>query len=357
MEHRPTGWQSLERLGLWVALVLGVVILVIAVGMGLARFGFFAGPLVVAGIVVIAADPVVIWLVGRGLSRGPAVLIVMVTGLGFTALAGVILAPILYLQWQGIAHSLPGLWAEAEHWLALWGEDNGVDTERILAIAVDLVAGFQSRNGSTLGLGLATVVVSLILGLILGAAAVLDLPGFKKATNDAVPPQVRPQAVALARDAGRAVTGFIRGQMLIALIVGLLISLGLALLDIPFWLILGSIAGIGNLVPFLGPVVGGVPAAFIALTTRGPGTAVAAVLLMVVVQLIESYLLSPLILYRTVRVRPLVVILSVITGWSAFGLLGMLLAVPAVAVFIVLGAHGLSWVGARPLPETYGDAG
>lgn len=357
MAQRVTGTESLERFGLVVAVLVGALALLAALGLAMSRFGFLAGPLVVAGVVVIAADPLVTRLVRRGLRRGPAVLIVLLGGLVLTTASLAVLVPMLVAQWQGILDELPGLLAEAEEWLIGWGAANNVDTERFLAIAVDLAANFQSGNGPAVGLGLATVAVSVTLGLVLGAAAVLGLPDFKATVRGVVPERLQPRALALAGDAGRAITGFIRGQLVIALIVGLLISLGLALLDVPFWLVLGSIAGIGNLVPFMGPIVGGIPAAFIALTSRGLGTALAAVILMVVVQLIESYLLSPLILYRTVRVRPLVVILAILTGWSVFGLLGMLLAVPAAAVVKVLGAHSLSWAGLRPVPGSSAGPG
>ncbi len=343
--------EGLERVGLTVAVVVGLAVLVAAIGLALAQVSFLAGPLVVAAVVVIATDPVVGFLVDRGWRRGLAVFVVIFGGLGVLATAGFALAPLIWAQWQGIAESLPGLWADAEEWLLAWGEGLAIDVERLLVIGSDLIDDMPSGSGTAWGLGVVAVMVSLVLGLILGAAAVLDLPGFKRSARATVPHHFRDRASALARDAGRAVTGFIRGQMLIALIVGVLISVGLALLDVPFWLILGSIAGIGNLVPFLGPVVGGIPATFIALTTRGVGTALAAVLLMVVVQLIESYLLSPLILFRTVRVRPLVVILAILIGWSVFGFLGMLLAVPAAAVFKVAFAHGLSWVGMRSAPS------
>ena len=92
--------------------------------------------------------------------------------------------------------------------------------------------------------------------------------------------------------------------------------------------LLGTIAGVGNLVPFIGPILGGVPAVVIALATRDLGTALWAAGIMTVVQQIESYLLSPLVMRRTTRIHPVVAMLAIMVGAVLFGIPGMLLAVP-----------------------------
>ncbi len=344
--------EGVERFRLWVAAAVGIGLLLVALGIILSHFSFLAVPLVVAGIVVMATDPVITWMSKNGIRRGWATLLVMTLSLGLTTLLAILVAPALVTQWEGILETLPVLWADTEEWLLAWGQRLAIDMERVLAVAMDLLDRvFDGGGGVSWGQGVFAALVALLFGLVLGAAAVLYLPSYKRATREAIPEHLRPQAVAFARDVGGAVIGFIRGQLVIALIVGLLISVGLALLGIPFWLVLGSIAGIGNLVPFLGPVVGGVPATFIALAYNGIGSALAAVALMVVVQLVESYVLSPLILYRTVRIRPIVIILAIMIGWSTFGLLGVLLAVPVAAMVKVAGRHVLSWTGVRPLPD------
>lgn len=345
--------EGVERFGLGVAVAVGIGLLLVALGMILAQFRFLAVPLVVAGVVVIAADPIVSWLSKRGMKWGWATLLVMFTGLWTTTLLVVLLTPAMVSQWEEILETLPELWANAEAWLLAWGQGRAIDMERVLVVAVDLFERLTEGGATgTWGIGVFATLVSVVFGLILGAALVLYLPVYRRGAREAVPERLRPKAVVFAEDVGGAVTGFIRGQLLIAFIVGVLISVGLALLGIPFWMVLGAIAGIGNLVPFLGPIVGGIPATFIALAYDGIGSALAAIGLMVVVQLIESYLLSPLILYRTVHIRPLVIILAIMIGWSTFGLLGVLLAVPVAAMIKVAGRHILDWTGVRPLPET-----
>jgi len=111
------------------------------------------------------------------------------------------------------------------------------------------------------------------------------------------------------------------------------------LIDLPFWLLIGMIAGFFNLVPLIGPYIGGVPAVLIALTTAQPSTAIWAALVLLIVQQIDNHFISPLVMKRAVKLHPVVVMVVLLLGGSLFGFFGLLVAVPATAAIKIVLSH------------------
>jgi putative permease len=126
---------------------------------------------------------------------------------------------------------------------------------------------------------------------------------------------------------------YLRGQLIEALVVGVLSIAALWALDIPYFLPVGIFAGAANIVPYLGPSAGAVTAVTVVLLGGGSvGTALLVVVLFMGIQLIDNGVVQPLVISRNVRMHPLVIVVSVVAGGQLFGFLGLLLAVPAVAV-------------------------
>jgi predicted PurR-regulated permease PerM len=125
------------------------------------------------------------------------------------------------------------------------------------------------------------------------------------------------------------------------------------LIDLPFWLIIGILAGFLNLIPFLGPVVGGALAALVALLNGDLSQAIWAVLIFVAIQQVDNHVITPLVQRTRVNLSPLVIILALIIGGSVAGLLGVLVAVPMTAAIRIIVGH--LW-RTRVLGETWGEA-
>ena len=125
------------------------------------------------------------------------------------------------------------------------------------------------------------------------------------------------------------------------------------IIDLPFWLIVGMIAGLFNMIPLIGPWVGAVPGIVIAFTTGG-GTskAIAVAVVMAIVQQIDNHFISPMVMQRAVKLHPAVVMLALLAGGSLAGFFGLLLAVPTVATLkIVCGHVWRHYVLGEPLDE------
>jgi predicted PurR-regulated permease PerM len=125
---------------------------------------------------------------------------------------------------------------------------------------------------------------------------------------------------------------WMQGQLLLALVVGVLVYLGLAILNVKYALILAFIAAILELIPVFGPVLAAIPAILVAFAAGGTTPALLVTGLYVIIQQFENHLIYPLVVTKVVGVPPLLVILALIIGANLAGFLGMILSVPAAAV-------------------------
>ncbi|MBD3422111.1 MAG: AI-2E family transporter [Chitinivibrionales bacterium] len=131
---------------------------------------------------------------------------------------------------------------------------------------------------------------------------------------------------------------FIRGQLIDALAVGIMTSVGLALIGLPYFLVIGIIAGLGNLIPYLGPIIGFIPALFVVLVSPEGLTAwafVKIIIVFAVVQFIEGTFIYPIAVGKSVDLHPLIVIIGITVGSQIGGIAGMLIAIPLISVIKV----------------------
>lgn len=179
-------------------------------------------------------------------------------------------------------------------------------------------------------------IVNIVLGLIIAFYILKDLEYFKKLCSDIKSAFIKERegskAGSLLAEINSIVASFIRGQLLDALLVGILSSIGLSIIKLDFAVLIGMTAGISNIIPYFGPVIGSIPAVIVGLLSGNPIKALLAVVVLVVVQQIDSALISPKVVGNSVGLHPVFVMLSIIIGGAYFGLWGMLIAVPATAI-------------------------
>ncbi len=194
-------------------------------------------------------------------------------------------------------------------------------------------------GGPSLLLSGATAVISttfqVVLIFIASAYFLYDYPRFTSNFRRFVPVRWRPLYEDLTEKADRAVGGYLRGQLLITLTLGVLIWLGLTIIGVPLATAISFLAAIFNLVPYLGPIIGVLPAVLLGLTVS-PLTSVLAIVVFLLANQLEGHVLSPLILSRSTNLHPVTVLLAIMAGLGLFGLVGALLAVPLVALVKVV---------------------
>lgn len=178
---------------------------------------------------------------------------------------------------------------------------------------------------------LGNVVIIIFVGIYFAAQPTL----YVEAIITLVPQRKRARAREVLEQLGTTLAKWLVGKACSMLLVGTAVAMGLALLGIPFALILGIIAGLLDFIPYLGPLMAGVPAVLIAFSAS-PLLALYTVLLFLLVQLAEGYLLTPLIDARTVALPPALTIVMQLLFGALFGLPGVALATPLTAVLAVL---------------------
>ncbi len=130
---------------------------------------------------------------------------------------------------------------------------------------------------------------------------------------------------------------YLRGQFLVAAIIGSLSTLALWLLEVEFFMVIGPLAGLANMIPYVGPAAGGFLAILASVITTGNfQTVPGIVIVFAMIQLIDNSLLQPLILARNVELHPMLILLAILVGGKLFGIVGLLLAVPFTAIVKVI---------------------
>lgn len=278
-------------------------------------------------------------------------LVYLVLG-GVLVLLGALIVPIISRQTVDLVDQVPtaidstfNLVADLAASLNLPVELAGVDS-----VSAELVGWFSdpsnrevileglSRAGE-IARGLLEGVVVVLLAPVLAFYIMVDAHNLRRSAERLIPPTDRAEVIHVARQVGKALSGFVRGQLMVAVIVGVLSSAVLRILDLPFWLIVGLLAGLLNIVPFIGPWVGGALGVSTALIVGDPIKAIWVAVAFLVIQQIDNHFVSPMVLRVAVHLNPVTIILALLAGGSIGGLLGVLIAVPTTAVFKIIIGH------------------
>lgn len=187
-------------------------------------------------------------------------------------------------------------------------------------------------------LNFASRIVELVVVPILTYYFLKDWPLLRDSVVGLFPPSSRDKVRSIVEDMGRAVSGYIQGQVLVSFIVGLLVFAGMYFLGLGYPLVLGILATVTETIPIIGPVLGALPAVALAFL-QSPALALKVVLYYVVVQQVENHLIVPQVMGHVIDIHPVTVIVSILAGAQLLGVAGMMLAVPVAALIKVLFKH------------------
>jgi predicted PurR-regulated permease PerM len=184
------------------------------------------------------------------------------------------------------------------------------------------------RTVTDAGLKLAHAGLVLLLGGFLGYLLLLSLPDAARGFAALLPPSSRQKVNPPLAEARRIVAGYVRARLIVSAVVGTLATFGLWAVHMPFWLLLGIIVGVANLVPMLGTWIGAIPVALVALLTKPPSFLIVVAVVVTLAHMIDGYLLSPIVLKETTKLHPVVILLAVLVGADLLGFWGILAAIP-----------------------------
>ncbi len=279
----------------------------------------------------------------RGMRRVWAVLVCYLLMFAVISVFSTFVVPAVIAQLQQFSSDLPRYYRLAEAWwtgvqgqaesivLPEWVRSALVDaakaiTSRLGAIASSVAGGVLSAGQSA-----ATLVVDLVLALVIGFWALKDMPKVRAEVMQLVGEHRRGEADMIAETVLRVLGGYIRGQIIVSAVTGVLVWLGLALVGVPYALVLGLVTGLLNVVPYVGPFIGGLSAAVVGLFIS-PLTGLLAIAVVLGAQQLTDIFITPRVMSEQVDLHPLLVIFSLLVGGTLFGFLGLILAIPVAAI-------------------------
>jgi predicted PurR-regulated permease PerM len=295
--------------------------------------------------------PMVSWFERRGWSRISSVL------LGMTAATVILVLVLIFI--------VPGVWSQLMKTYELAKEmvSNTARLEELLAkiqrlspqfakfakpqfedlmnlIAPDRILGFAfswMQSGLFKLVNLTTSLVDLMLIPFLVYYFLADYGAMRARVERLIPPRYRAITSNLIGQISNVLSSYVRSQLLIGLVMGLLYSLGFAILGVPLAITVGMLAGLLNFIPYLGTLIGLVLSLlFLALDYAGIGRFLGVLGVFAIVQSIEGYYLTPKLIGGRLHIHPLWVLTGLLIGGNLFGLVGIILAVPVIAIAKVL---------------------
>ena len=289
-------------------------------------------------------NPVADRLESVGLPRGAAIGVIYLVVILTLVLGIVFLVPVIRGELQSLSTNLPEYLDKIKDKLDAWTKK--LNSYVPLLEQYDL-AGEIAKRGESAAKAIVKQVPGVISNVVTAFTFLVIVPfatfflmkdgrRMRTALIRLVPNRYFEMTLNLMWKMDRPLGGYIRGQLIEATIVGLLAILGLSVIGLKYFMVVGAIAGVSNVIPYLGPTVGFIIASIIALITDGSmGMVVKVAIVFASVQLIDNVLVQPMVMSRSVRLHPLAIMIVVLIGSQVMGILGMVLAVPLTGVIKV----------------------
>ncbi|MCR8866391.1 AI-2E family transporter [Priestia megaterium] len=307
-------------------------------------------PIILAGICFYLFNPLVDFLERKGVKRIISILVLYIVIIGALAIIISSVIPPLKNQVDRLIDNIPELTHDVQH--AVTNLSNNRYVEQGLQSAntdLDKLSKDASKHLSKYVSGFSSGIVNFVgtITEIILSVAVLpfilfyllkDGKNFPNYIVKLLPNRSRSEAKFILADMNHALSAYIRGQIFVAICIGVLLFIGYLIIGLDYALLLAIIAMVTNVVPYLGPIIAIIPAIIIAFITS-PFMLVKLAIVWAVVQLLEGKVISPQIMGRSLDIHPITVIFVILTAGNLFGIIGIILAVPGYAVLKVIITH------------------
>ena len=329
---------------LWSALLAAA--LVVALAWFAVKTSSIITYFLVAGALAYILNPAVEAMCRRRIPRGLAILIMFLIFAGAVAVGLSLIVPPVVRQFTELAENLPGWFDKLK---GLWNTVLGLAREKELPVELGKLPEHVAAELQVVVKNAGVSVAGGISSFFSGLAALVIIPilvyyflkdgaGMKANLLHLVPAPHRGETGELLGKINRALGGFVRGQLKLCLVMGVLTWLSLALIGLKYSVIFGAVAGVTEFIPYLGPILALIGPLIYATTVSW--TKVGAVLvLFVIIQLLEGNVLAPRIIGKDVNMHPATILFALMAGGQVGGIAGMIAAIPAAVVIKVFFDH------------------
>ncbi len=330
-------------------LILTILFLLVKLSPVLGSFFFFLKslllPFFIALIISYLLHPIVSLLHRKGVPRSFAVLLIYILFFGSMTIIAMNAFPLLVKQIKDFAEHIPDILSKFNGWMDGIRHDHsnpipdsfqdGIDAT-LEGLEKNIAAGFSNIMGwigNTIG-----IIVTIALVPFVSFYILKDYQLLEKTVITFVPKKKRKEVIRLVRDIDDALGNYIRGQLIVCAVVGILAYIGYLIIGLPYALLLASIVAITNIIPYLGPFIGATPAIIVGLSISWK-MSISVLVVNLIIQILEGNVVSPQIVGRTLHIHPLFIILSLLVGGEIGGIVGLILAVPIFAILKVVIQH------------------
>lgn len=340
----------------WISIILGAIFLYYLYFWIRSYVVPILTPFIIAAILAYLLNPLVNLLMKKRMHRIIALLIVYASGITALTLLIIYLVPRLIEELNRLTILLPrytsqfqSLYLAAEEKLnnISWSEEVNQTIQRIYRqfdIFPQLTEKIQKLTQGIIGklsgmlITIVKTIFNLVLAIILSFYLLKDLDKIKTRFTQILSPQYHKQVFHYLRDVNEVLAAFVRGQLIVCAIIGIVTFIGLTIMRIEFALLIAIVAGITNLIPYFGPIIGAIPGIIVG-AMQSPWLGLKVLIFFVVVQQIDGNIVTPKIVGGKVGFHPVLVIFILLLGERWKGILGMLFAIPVAGVIKVTLRH------------------
>lgn len=305
-----------------------------------------ATPFFIGFVIAWLFNPLVCQLEKKGLRRGFATVIVYIVFLVLLFSFFYLLIPTIYRQINELISSLPSIFTSVEEWLNnIFNNFNNVDFIDYNKIEENILNSIKEfGNGITENLptllmnsigaifsGLGTLAISLVVGLYM----LLDFNGITDHLMKFIPKTHKFEIRTLIENIGEELRKCVHGTLFVAICVGIFDSIGFMFVGLQAPVLFGILCGITDLIPYIGPYIGGIAAVIVGFS-QSYVIGIIVIVIVVVVQLLENNVLQPLVMSKTMKLHPVTIMIGLLIFGNFFGIVGMVLATPTIALVKVI---------------------
>lgn len=284
----------------------------------------------------------VLWMENKGIKRMWAILIIYILVISLVSSALWFAIPKLVQEMSGVAAMMPQYVHQFEE---LINQVNGIQwpgkLDQLIEQNVSKIENYiyGALQGFVSGIySLLSRVLIIIFAPILAFYILKDWEDIRTTFSNILPPGTRREFSIMAGQIDRIVIQFTQGYLMISAMIGLLIGTAAAIIGVKFALLIGIISALSELVPYFGPLLGGIPAVGLALS-QSPRAALYMALAIIILQQIEATIISPKIIGDKLGMHPLLIVFALLAGGELMGIWGMLIAVPLTASLRIIGYY------------------
>lgn len=336
---------------LFIVLIISIALVAILLFREIGVFRFIGNvlnvisPLFIGFIVAWLFAPLVDKMTKKGMSRILASIIIYVVFILFLVVFFRIFIPIIYNELNELISTLPGIMTDITDFINnIFAKIDveGVDIEGIKDSILNGITAYGNSISSSIPTTIVSIMSSLFsglgsifFGLIIGLYMLFDFDNVTNLLLKLIPKRHQMEIANLLEDIGREVRKSVNGTLLVACMVFVCDTIGFSIIGLKSALLFGLFCGITDLIPYIGPYIGTAVAAVVAFT-QSTLVGIGVLIIAIIVQLVESYILQPVVMSRATKLHPVTIICGLLIFGHFFGIIGMILAVPIMSIFKVI---------------------